>query len=201
MNPQELKQKIENLAPETKVEVIDLTGTQDHYEANIVSPVFDGKTAMEQHRLVYDLLDQELKSGEVHALSLKTYSPSEFGGFSPDLQKKAAPRAVEGVSEDSVKRIEKMLSENKVFLFLKGTPEFPQCGFSAQSVQILQALGVSEFGSFDVLSDRPFFEELKVYANWRTSPQLWIKGELVGGSDIMMDLYESGELKQILDKA
>jgi len=80
MTAAELKTRIETLAPGTKVEVVDLTGTQDHWQATIVSPAFSGKTLIEQHRMVFDLLKQEVESNEVHALTLKTFSPEKFRG-------------------------------------------------------------------------------------------------------------------------
>lgn len=78
MTPTELKKKIETLAPETQVEVIDLTGTSDHYQAIIISPAFEGKMMIDQHRMVYQLLQSEVDSGEVHALTLKTYTPAQY---------------------------------------------------------------------------------------------------------------------------
>jgi monothiol glutaredoxin len=94
-------------------------------------------------------------------------------------------------------KIEKMLKENNVFLFMKGTPQQPQCGFSAKAVAILRELDV-KFGSFDVLSDMEIRQGVKDYGNWPTIPQLYVNGSLVGGSDIMMEMYESGELEDTL---
>jgi len=91
-------------------------------------------------------------------------------------------------------RIDEMVKKNKVFLFMKGTPEFPQCGFSMRAVSILQALDVP-FGTFDVLSDMEVRQGIKDYANWPTIPQLYINGEFLGGSDIMMEMWEAGELE------
>lgn len=78
MTPIELKTKIETLAPGTQAEILDLTGTQDHYQAIIISPLFEGKMMIDQHRLVYELLQSEVNSGEVHALTLKTYTPEQY---------------------------------------------------------------------------------------------------------------------------
>jgi monothiol glutaredoxin len=94
-------------------------------------------------------------------------------------------------------RIETMLNQNKVVLFMKGTPEFPQCGFSARATAILNELGVP-FTSVDVLSDAEIRQGIKDYGNWPTVPQLYVNKELVGGSDIMMEMFESGELKTLL---
>lgn len=94
-------------------------------------------------------------------------------------------------------KIENILSANKVVLFMKGTPNFPMCGFSARATAILQDLGVS-FHSVNVLEEQDIREGIKVYGNWPTIPQLYINKQLVGGSDIMMEMYQSGELQEAL---
>ena len=95
-------------------------------------------------------------------------------------------------------RIRKVIDENSVMLFMKGSPDFPQCGFSGRVVQILEACG-AEFGSADVLIDPELREGIKAYSNWPTIPQLYIQGELIGGSDIVMEMHENGELKKKID--
>ena len=95
-------------------------------------------------------------------------------------------------------RIRKVIEENSVMLFMKGSPDFPQCGFSGRVVQILDACG-AEFGSADVLMDPELREGIKAYSNWPTIPQLYIKGELIGGSDIVMEMHENGQLKKKID--
>jgi monothiol glutaredoxin len=97
-------------------------------------------------------------------------------------------------------RIEAQLNENPVILYMKGTPSFPQCGFSARAAQILQHVGVP-FAHVNIFEDPEIREGLKVYSNWPTFPQLYIQGELIGGSDIMMDLFEKGELQTLLESA
>ena len=94
-------------------------------------------------------------------------------------------------------RIDKILTENKIVLFMKGSPQFPMCGFSACATAILQECG-AKFFSVDVLQDPEIREGIKAYGNWPTIPQLYVKKELVGGSDIMMEMFESGELQQTL---
>lgn len=94
-------------------------------------------------------------------------------------------------------RIEDILGQNSIVLFMKGTASFPQCGFSARAVAILKELG-AEFQHINVLEDQEIRQGIKNYSNWPTIPQLYIKKELVGGSDIMMEMYESGELKDLL---
>lgn len=97
-------------------------------------------------------------------------------------------------------RIKKQLEEHRVLLYMKGTPDFPQCGFSAQTVAALNALG-AEFAHVNIFEDPEIREGLKAYSNWPTFPQLYVNGELIGGCDITLELYQSGELKEILDEA
>lgn len=97
-------------------------------------------------------------------------------------------------------RIHEQVTTNPIVLYMKGNPQFPQCGFSANAARILNALGVKNYFSVDVLQDPEIRQNLKDYANWPTIPQLYVKGEFVGGSDIMTEMYQSGELKQLLDE-
>ncbi len=99
---------------------------------------------------------------------------------------------------DAQQRIDAMVKSNRVMLFMKGTTQFPMCGFSGRAVQILKACGASDLKTFNVLEDPDVRQGIKDYAQWPTIPQLYVKGEFVGGSDIMMEMYESGELQQLL---
>ena len=99
----------------------------------------------------------------------------------------------EAVSE----RIRQDVESHPVVLYMKGTPVFPQCGFSAQVVQVLSLLGV-KFKAFDVLADDELRQGIKAFSNWPTIPQLYVKGEFVGGCDIVREMYESGELAELL---
>ncbi|MBA2771519.1 MAG: Grx4 family monothiol glutaredoxin [Pseudomonadota bacterium] len=94
-------------------------------------------------------------------------------------------------------RIDKLVRNNDVVLFMKGTALFPQCGFSGRAIAILDHLGVP-FETVDVLQDQEIRQGIKAYSDWPTVPQLYVKGEFVGGSDIMMEMFESGELKQLI---
>ena len=94
--------------------------------------------------------------------------------------------------------IHEQVTGNPVVLYMKGTPQFPQCGFSARAVQILKACGVNDFFSVNVLENPDIRAGIKDYANWPTIPQLSIKGEFIGGSDIMTEMYQSGELQPLL---
>lgn len=97
-------------------------------------------------------------------------------------------------------RLGEIVNSNDVVLFMKGTPLFPQCGFSSQAIAILDHLGVA-YDSVDVLQDMEIRQGIKAFSEWPTIPQLYVKGEFVGGSDIMMEMYEAGELQQLMSEA
>ena len=101
---------------------------------------------------------------------------------------------------DVIERIQQQLKSNPVVLYMKGTPDFPQCGFSAAAVRTLEACGAS-FGYVNIFEDPELREALKRYSNWPTYPQLYVGGELVGGSDIITEMFQKGELKTLLDEA
>ncbi len=99
---------------------------------------------------------------------------------------------------DTQQRIKEQVSGHQVVLYMKGTPQAPQCGFSANAVAILNACGAKDIFTVDVLADPEIRQGIKSYANWPTIPQLYVRGEFVGGSDIMGEMYQSGELKKLL---
>ena len=94
--------------------------------------------------------------------------------------------------------IKDQVTKNRVVLYMKGSADFPQCGFSANAVNILRACGVEEFHTVNVLEEPEIRQGIKEFANWPTIPQLYVNGEFVGGSDIMMEMYRSGELQKVL---
>ncbi len=98
-------------------------------------------------------------------------------------------------------RIHAQVNTNAVVLYMKGTPQFPQCGFSGATVQMLQACGLRDFTAVDVLADPEIRAGIKAYANWPTIPQLYVEGELVGGADIVRELHELGELQALVNPA
>ncbi len=99
---------------------------------------------------------------------------------------------------DVQQRIDEMVKGHRVMLFMKGTAQFPMCGFSGRAIQLLKASGATDLKTFNVLEDEDVRQGIKDYAQWPTIPQLYIHGEFVGGSDIMMEMYESGELATAL---
>jgi monothiol glutaredoxin len=102
---------------------------------------------------------------------------------------------------DAKQFIEQTVSGHPVVLFMKGTSQFPQCGFSGRAVQILKSCGVKDLVTVNVLDDNEVRQGVKEYANWPTIPQLYVKGQFVGGSDIMNEMFENGELQQLLKQA
>ncbi len=103
---------------------------------------------------------------------------------------------------DTQQRIDELVKSNPVLLFMKGNASFPQCGFSGRAIQILKACGLEarEIATVNVLEDAEIRAGIKDYSQWPTIPQLYVKGEFIGGSDIMMEMYENGELQQVLTK-
>jgi monothiol glutaredoxin len=99
---------------------------------------------------------------------------------------------------DVQQRIDDLVKGNRIVLFMKGTAQFPMCGFSGRAMQILKACGADDLKTVNVLEDEGIRQGIKEYANWPTIPQLYVNGEFVGGSDIMMEMYEAGELQQAL---
>ena len=98
-------------------------------------------------------------------------------------------------------KIRQQVTAHSVVLYMKGTPQAPQCGFSSATVQLLKACGVQGLTTVDVLADPEIRDGIKAYANWPTIPQLYIKGEFVGGADIVREMYEQGELQKLIDSA
>ena len=98
-------------------------------------------------------------------------------------------------------KIRNQVTANSVVLYMKGTPQSPQCGFSGATVQILKACGVQDFTAVNVLADLEIRDGIKAYANWPTIPQLYIKGEFVGGADIVREMYQQGELQKLINSA
>jgi monothiol glutaredoxin len=99
---------------------------------------------------------------------------------------------------DVQQRIDDLVKGHKVVLFMKGTAQFPQCGFSGRAMQILKACNATDITTVNVLEDEGIRQGIKEYANWPTIPQLYVNGEFIGGSDIMMEMYQAGELQQVL---
>ncbi len=101
---------------------------------------------------------------------------------------------------DTIEKIKQQIADNTILLYMKGSPKLPQCGFSSQVSQVLIACD-QEFAYVDILANQDIRAQLPAYANWPTFPQLWVKGELIGGCDIIMEMYQKGELKPLLEES
>jgi monothiol glutaredoxin len=102
------------------------------------------------------------------------------------------------MDQNVLDKIRQTVTANPIVLYMKGTPQFPQCGFSGLAAQILKSCGVKEYVAVNVLADQEIYDNLKFYADWPTFPQLYLNGQLIGGSDIMKDMYEKGELQKLI---
>ena len=190
MDALEIERLIKEALPDAQVTIEDLRGDGDHYAALIVSSAFAGKTRVQQHQIVYQALQGRMGTA-LHALALTTAAPNRTS---------ALARGTSQMNENPVfTRIRQEITDNPVVLFMKGTPMFPQCGFSAAVVQALTNMGV-KFKGIDVLTDPGLREGIKQFANWPTIPQLYVGGEFVGGCDIVREMYQSGELQQLLEQ-
>ncbi|CAK57552.1 unnamed protein product (macronuclear) [Paramecium tetraurelia] len=120
----------------------------------------------------------------------------------PDFQpqQKAQPQFTQEQIQQKHKEIDNIIKSNQVVLFMKGTPAQPMCGYSNYAVQVLQFYKVQNYHSVDILSDPLMREEIKKYSNWPTFPQLYVKQELIGGCDIMMEMHKEGTLKELFNK-
>jgi monothiol glutaredoxin len=101
---------------------------------------------------------------------------------------------------DTLKRIDDIVKSNRIVLFMKGTAQFPMCGFSGRAIQILKACGATDVKTFNVLEDEDIRQGVKEYANWPTIPQLYLNGEFIGGSDILSEMYQAGELEALIKR-
>ena len=185
MAADDIERLIKERFPDAEVRIEDLAGDGDHYAADIVSEAFRGKSRVQQHQMVYEALQGNM-GGVLHALALKTAAP------------KARAERIDEMSEQDVQDwIGKQVADNDVVLFMKGDKQMPQCGFSMQVAQILGHLGV-EYKDINVLDDMSVRDGVKAYSNWPTVPQLYVKGEFVGGCDIVREMFQAGELQDML---
>ena len=219
-SPEEIKQRIEASIPGAHAEVEDYTGGGDHFRATVTARRLTDAAASSSTASSTRCSSSEI-GGAIHALALKTQTPPR----DPDQPLEEPPCQPPSPSQSATSRcstadrgrptlpsragepdstsnpirdaIRDAIAEHKVILFMKGTPEAPACGFSARTVAALQALD-TPFAAVDVLPDPRIREELSAISDWPTIPQLFANGELVGGCDIVTEMYESGELAQVL---
>lgn len=163
----------------SEVSVVDRTGTGDHFQVVVASPRFDGLSLVEQHRLVNDALAEPLADETIHELRIKT-----TGSQMSEMREK----------------IQQVIADEPVALFMKGTPQRVMCGNSMRALEALRRAG-APVTAVDILPDAQIRQELSALSGWPTIPQIFIRGELIGGADITEELAESGELEEKLESA
>ena len=198
----ELKTMIEEALPGAEVEIVD-EGGGDHLRAIVTAPQFEGLSRIDQHRLVKNAVRERFDDGTIHALSV-SHRDRPKRPPSPRLRLRGWPGQVElrypeAMADQELKeKVQELVSEHPVLLFMKGVPEMPRCGFSMRVVGVLDQLGV-EYGAIDVLPAlQPLREVTTELYDWQTFPQLYVNGELVGGCDIVEEMLETGELAELL---
>lgn len=186
----EIKQVIERSLPGSKANIRLKTADGEHVMIDVAYPGFKGKSLVEQHKLVHEALKKA--ESKMHAVIIKTVVNQE----------ELPARKEESMEEkDKIKEmIRKSIAHNDIAIFIKGTPSRPLCGFSARVVMILNELGVKyqAVNIFDDISIKPKLSEM---TGWPTTPQVFIKGKLIGGCDITEEMYMSGELQKMLKEA
>ncbi len=130
-------------------------------------------------------------------MSMNGSNPFHITGGSPEPRFLGAPVNEADRSAPALERVEKLIASADVFLFMKGVPEQPQCGFSANTVAILETIGIP-YTTFDILSDESIRAAAKQYASWPTFPQLWVRGDFIGGNDIVVEMHQTGELAALV---
>jgi monothiol glutaredoxin len=193
-----VREKLEQSFKNAKVMVEDTHGDGHHFEAEVITDDFINKTPLERHQMVYAVLGN-IVGGEMHALALNTKTHAETQGEGSQEAEKLYPKHVPSIELNSeiLKRIDEAVNKYDVILFMKGTKAQPMCGFSATVCDILATLNV-DFTGVNVLASEEIRDNIKLYSNWNTIPQLYIKGHFVGGCDITREMYASGELQKLL---
>lgn len=192
VNLQAIKEILLNHIPDAKVDIIDTVGDGNHFEATIISDVFLNKNDIQRHKIIYDALGS-IVGNELHALSINTKTFSE----NTSLNNSTSHAVNKNLYNDTLKKLDEIINKYDVILFMKGTKLSPMCGFSATVCNILNALNV-HFEDVNILSSEEIRENIKIYSNWPTLPQLYIKGEFIGGCDITRTMYENGTLESLL---
>ena len=181
MSASEIEALIKTAFPDAKITIEDLAGDNDHFAATVVSEAFRGVSRVRQHQMVYAALQGRMGG---------TLARSGLANRSSRIR-------IYFMNNPVFAEIQSQIDANPVLLFMKGTPMFPQCGFSARVIQILKHAGVP-FKTVNVLEDQEIREGIKAFSNWPTIPQLYVKGEFIGGCDIITEMYQSGELQTLL---
>ena len=187
MTAEHLRSLLEESIPDSKARVTDLTGTMDHYAVDVVSPVFAGKSLIEQHKIVHAAVGEYL-TNEIHAPPNQDVRPRRL--LNPN------PRTAMWNPD----RVREEVQSEPLVVFAKGTKDQPMCGFSAKAIDLLLRTG-KPFKVVNIFDDPNIRPALVEFSQWPTTPQVFIKGELMGGSDIVEEMFVNGELQKKIDEA
>lgn len=196
INTNELTRMLNEAFPDSKVEVIDTVGDGHHLEATIISDSFTGKNSLQRHKMVYDSLGS-IVGNEIHALALNTHTPAEKSGESVSHGIESTDNNID-LTDDILKQIDTLVKGHDVVLFMKGNKDMPLCGFSSVVNHILLDILQVDFVDADVMANYKIRDKIKEYSDWPTIPQLYVKGQFIGGCDIVRGMYQSGELQELL---
>lgn len=196
IEPSKVKQAIEKAIPGSKASVTNSTKDGQHYEIDVKSDSFKGKSLVEQHKMVHDSI-KEIRQ-QMHAVIIKT-NPLEQP-FKKALTENKSREGIQNPKANLKEMVRETIAHNDVAIFIKGTPSQPLCGFSAKVVYILNELGV-KYKAVNIFDDVMIKPTLVEMAGWPTTPQVFIKGTLIGGCDITEEMYASGELQKMLKQA
>ncbi len=196
INTNELKRMLNESFPNSEVKVIDTVGDGNHLEATIISDIFVGKNSLQRHKMVYDSLGG-IVGNEIHALALNTHTFDEKNGDSVSHGLQIKDNNIDP-NDDVLKKIDLLIKSNDVVLFMKGNKDMPLCGFSSVVNHILLDILKLDFEDVDVMADYKIRDKIKEYSNWPTIPQLYVKGQFIGGCDIVKGMYQNGELQALL---
>lgn len=196
VNLNDIRNVLEKKFSNAQVWIEDTKNDGYHFEINIVAEEFQDKSHIERHQMIYNALGNWV-GNEIHALSIDAKTPNEAkdnntNDFSKENNEKP-------LHNDILKKIDEAVHKYDVILFMKGNKQTPMCGFSMQVNQILLDLGV-DFMDVNILASNELRENIKIYSNWPTIPQLYIKGNFIGGCDITREMYENGSLQELLKK-
>ncbi|MFL1780941.1 Grx4 family monothiol glutaredoxin [Candidatus Hepatincolaceae symbiont of Richtersius coronifer] len=200
INLAQLTEVLNQAFPNSKVFIEDTAGDGKHFEAQVISDIFLNKSSIQRHKMVYDALGSVVGK-EMHAISIdaRTFNESHLDNTTSSEIHSISTEDESRLSNDILKQIDQAIKKYEIILFMKGTKEQPMCGFSATVVGILQELNV-RFMGVNVLASEEIRENIKIYSNWPTIPQLYIKGKFVGGCDIIRDMHMKGNLQKLLEK-
>ncbi len=189
---------------EIKVKQWNVEGDGGHFAVDVKSSEFAGKSELERTNMIHDAIGRENIGGEIHALHIKasTDNADEDDNFTEEVSSSDEGSGLEEAKFEAGsvgEVIYNKIKSHDIVLFMKGTKDFPMCGFSGRLVEVLTRLVGDDFHDVNVLEDEDIRQGIKDFSNWPTIPQLYIKGKFIGGSDIVLKMYQAGNLQKMFN--